>query len=76
MAEQSTCPNCKADVPDDADICPDCGLHPKRKLYMFSMVVLLLGGAAMWLALPGGLALVLIGAGLAVTSRIGPTVWA
>lgn len=76
MSEEQTCPNCNADVPAGADICPDCGLNPKRKLFVFALVILLLGGAAMVLTLPGGIALVLIGAGLAVTSRIGPTIWA
>lgn len=76
MANQETCPNCDADVPAGANVCPDCGLNPKRKLLTFGLVVVLLGGAAMWFEIPGGLALVLIGGGLALTSRLGPTEWA
>jgi len=76
MADQQTCPNCDADVPAGADVCPDCGLNPKRKLFVFGMVVVLVGSAGMWFGVPGGIALVLIGGGLAFTSRLGPTEWA
>jgi hypothetical protein len=76
MSEEQTCPNCSADVPAGADICPECGLNPQRKLLTFALVVVLLGGAAMWFRFPGGIALVLVGIGLAVTSQLGPTVWA
>ena len=76
MPAEQTCPNCSADVPEGADVCPECGLNPKWKLFIFALVVVLLGGTAMWLRFPGGIVFVLIGAGLAVTSQIGPTIWA
>lgn len=76
MAEQGTCPNCSADVPEGVDTCPDCGLTPKRKLFTFALVVILIGGTITWAGLPGGLGVIFLGAGLAVASRLGPTVWA
>lgn len=76
MSEQQTCPNCDAEVPDGADVCPDCGLNPKRKLFVFSLVIVLVGGAAMWFKITGGTVIVLLGLGLGVASRLGPTVWA
>jgi hypothetical protein len=76
MSDPSRCPNCWSDVPEDADRCPVCGLNPKLKLLQFGLAVVMIGGLGMWLEIPGAVVLVLVGAGLAVTSRIGPTIWA
>jgi len=76
MSEGGTCPNCREAVPEGADVCPACGLNPKRKLFQFALFVMMIGGLAMWMTIPGAILVVLIGAVLAITSRIGPTVWA
>jgi len=76
MSDEPTCPNCRAEVPEGADVCPDCGLAPKRKLFQFALVVVMVGGLGMWLTVPGALVVVFVGVGLAVASRIGPTIWA
>ncbi|PSP62138.1 hypothetical protein BRC73_00815 [Halobacteriales archaeon QH_7_66_37] len=76
MADGGTCPNCREGVPDGADVCPHCGLNPKQRLFQFALGVVMVGGLAMWLTIPGALLIVIVGVGLAVTSRIGPTVWA
>jgi len=76
MSDSPTCPNCWSEVPEDADSCPTCGLEPKRKLLQFGLAVVMVGGLGMWLEIPGAVLLVMVGGGLAVTSRIGPTIWA
>ena len=75
MPDEPVCPNCGSEVPDGGDVCPVCGLNPKR-MFQAALVVVMLGSLGMWLTVPGALLVVILGAGLAVTSRIGPTIWA
>jgi hypothetical protein len=54
----------------DEPVCPNCGSEVPDG------GVVMLGGLGMWLTVPGALLIIILGAGLAVTSRIGPTIWA
>jgi hypothetical protein len=76
MSDGGTCPNCREPVPEGADVCPTCGLNPKGRLFQFALVVVMIGGLAMWLTIPGAVVIVLVGALLAVSSQVGPTIWA
>lgn len=62
MAEDRFCSNCRAELPEDADSCPECGVYagdlydervhrPKTRFALFAVLLALAviaGGAAVW----------------------------